>query len=151
MARERIQNEHDAREARDDHHKAKRHKNNVTVHAGPNVDHSMSGVDMHGFELDPDAMVRTLGRLASLRQELQSYQTKAAHLAAPLPDGGGLVAHQMRSAYLDRADHDNGVQAVLREYLEELDSVEDTIRSTLEAYLGVDARAATDLRAGEVM
>ena len=150
MARERIQNEHDAREARHDHHKATRHTNNVNVHAGPNGDYGMTGVGMNGFELDPAAMNETLRKLGDLRSQLEQLRSTAQRLAEPLPDGGGLVAQQMRRAHHVRADADSGVQAVLADYIAELDSVEDTIRSTLEAYLGFDWRAAAELRAGEV-
>jgi hypothetical protein len=148
MARDRIRYEQDAREARDDHPKVRPDRNNVRVPVGPTADHGMTGTGMNGFELDPEAMRATLKELGDLRAKLEGFRREAQRLAEPLPDGGGLVAMQMRQAFLDRADLDNGVQAVLEDYILELDSVEDTIRSTLEAYESLDARTATDLQAG---
>ena len=151
MAQERIENEHDARAAKDDFHKPKHHKSNVTVHVGPKGDHTMTGVGMDGFELDPDAMRQASDELARHRARLEDYKTTAMRLADHLPDGGSPVAHEMRRAYLDRADTDNGVQAVLEDYIAELTEIQTAIQSTLQAYDNLDSNAAAAMRtAGEV-
>lgn len=142
MAGERIEDVRDARGLREDFKKPKRHTNDVTVQVGPKAEHGMTGVGMDGFEFDPAEMHRALDDLARHRDALVAYQKKAAELAHELPDGGGPVARQMRRAYLDRADPDNGVQAVLRDYIEELDQIQGAIMMTLQAYRNLDANAA---------
>jgi hypothetical protein len=73
-------------------------------------------------------------------------QRTAQRLAEPLPDGGGPVARVMRRTYLKRANPDTGVQAVLQDYIGELDAIRTTLAMTLEAYADVEADAITTLR-----
>jgi hypothetical protein len=99
---------------------------------------------MTGFELDPDAMVEAKRRLAGLRDELVAHQKTANRLAAPLANGTAKnpVVKEMRSAFSDRADNDGGVQAVLQDYIDELDDIQDAILITLATYKDLDSGAA---------
>ena len=141
MTRERIESEHDAEVTKHHYHKQGRHKSNVTVDVEDKADHSMSGVGMNGFEFDQQDMLTALGKLKDCRAELVALRAKAGDLAGPLPDGHSLVAHHMRMAYLHRADEGRGVQAVLDQYLAELDAVHGAITMTMASYLDVDEDA----------
>jgi hypothetical protein len=99
---------------------------------------------MTGFQLDPDAMVEAYRRLAVLRAELDGHRKTAIRLADPLLNGTAKnpVAKKMRWAFHDRADTDGGVQAVLQDYIDELDDIQDAIRITLATYTDLDSAAA---------
>jgi hypothetical protein len=146
MAGERIQNERDARNLLDQHKVAKAGRSDVVVQVGPKADHRMAGAGMDGFEIDQDAMINAHRELGDLRKQLEGQLETARQLAEPLQDGTSLVATQMRKAYVDRADPDGGVQAVLSDYLDELDEIRDAIRMSLEMYGDMDADAARGLR-----
>ncbi|MGQ0839411.1 hypothetical protein [Actinokineospora sp.] len=120
----------------------------ITV--GPRGNHSVSGTGMDGVEADYAELTRADKALAELHDQLVGQLRTATELSEPLRDGGGPVAAQMRRAFLDRADADGGVQAVLADYIEELTAVRMSIRETLQAYQQVDEQAAAALRvAGE--
>lgn len=99
---------------------------------------------MTGFKLDPDAMVEAYRQLARLRAELDTHRQTATRLAEPLLNGTtkNPVVKKMRWAFHDRADTDGGVQAVLQDYLDELDDIQDAIRVTLATYNDLDSGAA---------
>jgi hypothetical protein len=93
---------------------------------------------MAGFQLDPAEMRSAFARLQQCRDQVQGYLAMAAGGIGEIGDGNSLVAIQMRKAYLDRADRDGGLQAVLEDYLGELDDVLDTMSTTLETYQATD-------------
>lgn len=101
---------------------------------------------MSSFELDPVEMRNARKQLADQLIMLQTYRNLAGELARPMRDGDNLVAEQMRKAYLDRADTDNGVQAVLNDYIAELTDILTTIDNTLSLYESLDEGAAELVR-----
>jgi hypothetical protein len=94
------------------------------------------------FELDPDEMQKARNELESQLAALEKHRGQAEILAQPLQDGNNLVARQMRKAYLDRADTDNGVRAVLDDYINELRIVIASINATLDTYGAMDTDGA---------
>ena len=106
---------------------------------------------MSSFELDPDEMREARKRLGDHLTLLTQYRNLAHDLAQPLHDGNNPVAKQMRKAYLDRADTEGGVQAVLDDYIAELTDIVTTIDATLSTYDALDGdRAAAVRRSGEM-
>jgi hypothetical protein len=143
MTRERITSERDAENTLHEYHRPKRHESNVKVHVEARAEHSMSGVNMNGFEFNPQDMLTAYSKLTECRDALVALRQRAEHLNSPLPDGTSLVAHHMRRAYQHRSDPDSGVQAVLDDYLAEVESVRVAIGTTLANYQGLDTEAAT--------
>lgn len=142
MSGERIRTTGDAKELQHHYHKVKPGHSDTKVPEAHWDDHKMAGVGMDGFEIDRDAMVFAQGKLASLREELQSHLHWAEDLSHPLPDGTSKVAHTMRKAYRERASMEQGVQGILRDYLKELETVQAAIGATLQVYDALDAAAA---------
>lgn len=109
---------------------------------------------MDGFELDYDAMRRAQDQLGRLREILEQQRDTAMRLpdsvpmsTAPIHDP---VADKLHEVYLGRADEEGGVQALLEEYIEELDDIQLIIDSTLAAYVDADALRGVQGPSGEV-
>ncbi|TNC20196.1 hypothetical protein FG385_31245 [Amycolatopsis alkalitolerans] len=80
------------------------------------------------IELDPAEIAAADAQLGKRYDELSELLTQAKELGAPLRDGGGPVAAHLRKAFGVRGSDQTGVQATLREYLDELASLRDAIR-----------------------
>lgn len=116
------------------------------VAAGPRPVHGVAGVGMDGIEADLDQLRQAERDLSQLHDGLVQHLKDATDLAGPLGDGTGPVTGPMRKAFRDRASMENGVQAALLDYLEELIAVRVTILDTLATYDGVDNEAANRLQ-----
>ncbi|HEV2778422.1 MAG TPA: hypothetical protein VGX25_03385 [Actinophytocola sp.] len=149
MSGERIRSERDARDLTDEYRVRKPGKSNAKVRVGARPDHRMAGTGMDGFEFDPAAMARAQGKLEMLRNELAEHRRTAIELAEDLPDGSSPVARRMRQVFLQRADPETGVQAVLKDYLVELQEIQTAIDLTLKTYAAMDANATAVLRAAD--
>lgn len=148
MRRERIRDEDDAKRLAHENPLVKPHRNNHKVHAGPRADHGVTGVGMDGFEIDPAALDQALHKLRGLQAQLQEHLDNAQDLARHLPDGGGPVAMVMRRTFHIRAHADRGgVQAVLRDYIHEVDGIIDVLQLTRASYADLDADAGAGLSA----
>ncbi|WP_018686573.1 hypothetical protein [Actinokineospora enzanensis] len=118
------------------------HRVDSNVQAGPRVDYGpLVGENAGAVEADYPALHAADERLARLQTQLEDRLRDAEHLAEPLRNGTGPVAGPMAQAFLDRADNDRGVRAVLRDYLAELGAVRASIGATLAAYQDVDEQA----------
>lgn len=143
MARERVDSFHEAKELYREH----RPQQSVAyfsrdVRAGAVPVHGAAGTNMDGIDVDLDALVLAERELAELHDDLFEQLRAATALSGPLGDGSGPVATHMRKAFLDRADVEEGVQAALVDYIEELLTVRSAIVQTLAAYQGVDNELA---------
>jgi hypothetical protein len=146
MARERIDHLTEAKRLQREH---RPHEDvaylspNITV--GPGVEHGVTGVGMDGIEVDLGALRQAERDLAGLHDDLLGHLRAAQDLTGPLGDGGGPVTGPMRRAFMSRANVEEGVQAALVDYLEEMIEVRSAILSTLATYEGVDGETANRL------
>ncbi|GAB3433731.1 hypothetical protein [Actinophytocola sediminis] len=145
MVRERVDSFTEAKERYHEHRPQAVAYVSPDIRAGAAPTHSAAGTGMDGIAVDVDALVRAERELADLHDDLFAQLREAGTLTGPLGDGAGPVATHLRQAFLDRADLDGGVQAVLVDYLEELVTVRSAILATLGAYQGVDNDLAARL------
>lgn len=143
----RIRNEHDARELRHKYHETKSAMvvGGTTSMGGAAPDRTITGEGMDGIQVTPEQLIQADKQLAAAQDQLMTHLATAKELAGPIGDGKGPVANTMRSAFLNRADTDGGVQATLRDYLEELTKVRSAINATLSTYVNVDDSVAQDM------
>jgi hypothetical protein len=142
MARERIDNLTEAKRLRSEHKQHDVAYFAPVITTGPGVAHGVTGVGMDGIEVDLDALRQAERDLAGLHDDLVEHLRAAQDLTGPLGDGGGPVTGPMRKAFRSRADVEEGVQAALVDYLEEMIAVRTAILNTLATYEGVDGETA---------
>jgi hypothetical protein len=138
MGRERVDSFTEAKELSGEHELVRHGKTGPDIHAGELRVHGASGQGMDGVAADYDELSRLNTRLLELRDTLAKQHAEAAELTEPLADGTSPVTGPMRKAFYQRADVQEGVQGVLRQYLEEVDAAIGAINSTLNTYRGVD-------------
>lgn len=105
------------------------------------------GEDDGRIELDPAEIAAADAELSRRYDELSDLLAQAKELEAPLKDGSGPVSTHLRQAFRLRGSADTGVQAILREYLNELASLRDAIRQAGVSHQRVDEEAQDSLRA----
>jgi hypothetical protein len=100
---------------------------------------------MSSFQVEIEAMQEAYKALVQHRAELEQQRARAAELTDSVPLSTAprkdRVANKLHEIYRGRADADGGVQAVLDDYLDELDEIQNTIRTTLEAYAAGEREA----------
>ncbi|SES28057.1 hypothetical protein SAMN05216188_13022 [Lentzea xinjiangensis] len=95
------------------------------------------------IEVDPADFDQAIRHLHRRRDELAGHLADSAVLAAPLPDGKGPVAVQMRKAFGLRArDVEGGVRAALQSYVQQLDLVIDALENVKKTHAAVDENTA---------
>ncbi|MEU7481701.1 hypothetical protein AB0A63_37395 [Lentzea sp. NPDC042327] len=95
------------------------------------------------IEVDPADFDQAIRQLHRRRDELAGHLADSAVLAAPLPDGKGPVARQMRKAFGLRArDVEGGVRAALQSYVQQLDLVIDALENVKKMHVAVDENTA---------
>jgi len=146
MARERIDNQTEAKRLQGEHRPQSVAYFMPEISALPAAQHGVSGVGMDGIEVDFDALRDAERQLAALNDELVEHLKAANGLTDPLTDGTSPVTGPMRKLFRSRADMEGGVQTALLEYLDELIAVQQAIRDTLDGYVGVDSEAADRLQ-----
>lgn len=99
------------------------------------------------IELDPAEIAAADAELGRRHDELSGLLTQAKELEAPLKDGSGPVSAHLRKAFGLRGSADSGVQAVLREYLDELDSLRQAIRQAAAGHAAHEADVQDTLAA----
>src|ERR1041384_892000 len=108
---------------------------------------------MDSFQVEVEAMREAYNALVQHRAALEQHRATAADLIDSVPKSTSprkdRVADKLHEIYRDRADTNGGVQAVLDDYLEELDQIQNTIRTTLEAYAAGEREAISRYQ-GEV-
>jgi hypothetical protein len=146
VARERIDNVHEAKQLLDKYQPM--HKSNVRPddHVAARPIHAVSATGMNGVEVDLSALRTAEAELAGQHETLVGLMNTAGTLAGPLPDGTSPIATPMRKAFQLRSDVDGGVQAVLRDYLAEVFAVRIAIAETLQGYGALDDDSAALLR-----
>jgi hypothetical protein len=87
------------------------------------------GEDGGRIELDPAEIAAADAELGRRYDELNDLLAKAKDLESPLRDGDSPVAAHLRKAFGMRGSADTGVQATLRDYLDELDALRQAIRN----------------------
>ncbi|KAA9156371.1 hypothetical protein FPZ12_028020 [Amycolatopsis acidicola] len=87
------------------------------------------GEDDGRIELDPAEITAADAELGRRYDELNELLTQAKELESPLRDGNSPVAAHLRKAFGMRGSADTGVQATLRDYLDELDALRQAIRN----------------------
>lgn len=87
------------------------------------------GEDDGTIELDPAEIAAADAELGRRADELNELLTKARQLESPLRDGDSPVAVHLRKAFGMRGSADAGVQASLRDYLDELEALRQAIRN----------------------
>lgn len=90
--------------------------------------------DAGRIELDPAEIAAAQAELDRRHEELSALLTHAGELEAPLRDGSGPVSVHLRKAFGIRGSADGGVQAILRDYLDELAALRDAIRQAADTY-----------------
>ncbi|GAA3533001.1 hypothetical protein GCM10022222_15470 [Amycolatopsis ultiminotia] len=103
--------------------------------------------DTGRIELDPDEIAAADAELAKRHDELTGYLHQAEQLASPLRDGNSPVAEHLRKAFGVRGSTDAGVQAVLRQYLEELSALRGAIRAASDGQVRQEGDAQDALGA----
>lgn len=102
---------------------------------------------MNSFEVEIDAMRAAYAKLVQHRAALEQHRATAATLTDSVPKSAAprkdRVADKLHEIYRDRADTNGGVQAVLDDYLQELDQIQNTIKTTLEAYAAGEREAVS--------
>jgi len=145
VTRERIDNAGEAR------HLLKEHPLNRPTNVRPDDSvgaapvHAVGATGMNGVEVDLTMLSQTEKELAGLHDELVGQLADAGRLTTPLSDGSSPVTGPMRTAFLQRADADGGVQATLRDYLLQLLKVRQAILETLRGYAAIDTEAIARL------
>ncbi|HKS45700.1 MAG TPA: hypothetical protein VJT49_11420 [Amycolatopsis sp.] len=103
------------------------------------------GEDGGRIELDAAEIAAADAELARRSDELAELLAQARELEAPLRDGGGPVAGHLRKAFGVRGSADSGVQALLRDYLDELDALREAIRQARAGHEANEAETADAL------
>ena len=103
--------------------------------------------DAGGIALDPQEIAAADAALARRHDDLTALLNRAKELETPLRDGGGPVAAHLRKAFGLRGSADTGVQATLRNYLDELEALRDAIRQAGAGHLRADEQAGDSLAA----
>ncbi|WP_027944872.1 hypothetical protein [Amycolatopsis taiwanensis] len=98
------------------------------------------------IELDPAEIAAADAELARRHDELSELLAQAKELEAPLRDGSGPVATHLRRAFGLRGSADTGVQATLRDYLDELATLREAIRRAGAGHQAADDEARDSLR-----
>ncbi|MFE0023950.1 hypothetical protein [Amycolatopsis sp. NPDC059021] len=101
--------------------------------------------DAGRIELDPAQIAAADAALARHHDELSELLSQAKELEAPLRDGGSPVAKHLRRAFGLRGGADTGVQATLRDYLDELGTLRDAIRQAGASHARADEQAGESL------
>ena len=108
---------------------------------------------MSSFQVEIEAMQEAYKALVKHRETLEGHRARAAELTDSVPKSTAprkdRVADKLHEIYRDRADSHGGVQAVLDDYLQELDQIQNTIKTTLEAYAAGEREAVSRYQ-GEV-
>lgn len=99
------------------------------------------------IELDPAEIAAADAELARRHDELSELLAQAKELEAPLRDGSGPVATHLRRAFGLRGSADTGVQATLRDYLDELASLREAIRRAGSSHQQADDEVRDNLNA----
>lgn len=99
------------------------------------------------IELDPAEIAAADAELGRRYDELSDLLTRARNLEAPLRDGTGPVSAHLRKAFGVRGSSDSGVQAVLRDYLAELDGLRQAIRQAAAGHEAHEAEVGDTLTA----
>jgi hypothetical protein len=105
------------------------------------------GEDDGRIELDPQEIAAADAELGRRYEELSDLLAQAKELEAPLKDGSGPVATHLRQAFGLRGSADTGVQATLRQYLDELAALREAIRQAGASHQRMDEQAQDSLRA----
>jgi hypothetical protein len=101
--------------------------------------------DAGHIELDPAEIAAAQAELDRRHEELTTLLTHAGELETPLRDGSGPVSVHLRKAFGLRGSADSGVQAILRDYLDELAALRDAIRQAADAHQRNEADAGDAL------
>jgi hypothetical protein len=99
------------------------------------------------IELDPAEIAAADAELARREDELSGSLEQAKLLAHPLKDGTSPVAAHLRKAFGIRGSADGGVQAILRQYLDELAGLRTAIRQAGTGHVQQDSDAKDALDA----
>lgn len=105
------------------------------------------GEDGGRIELDPAEIAAADAELARRHDELSELLAQAKELEAPLRDGSGPVAAHLRRAFGLRGSAERGVQAILRDYLDELAALRAAIRNAASSHQRADEQARDSLHA----
>jgi uncharacterized protein YukE len=145
----RVRGVEDARRMREEL-RDERHGAVVPVIAPP-TGAGAAGVVAEGgdrIEVDLDEFTRAESRLAELHGTLSELLGRAGgELGQPLGDGRGPVARHMRQAFGLRAGElGGGVQAALRSYLDELETLRDALHRVGVTHQAEDEQVAEGLR-----
>ncbi|MFD2416065.1 hypothetical protein [Amycolatopsis pigmentata] len=103
--------------------------------------------DAGRIELDPAEIAEAQAELDRHYDELTALLRQAGELETPLRDGSGPVSGHLRKAFGLRGSADSGVQAILRDYLDELAGLRDAIRQASQDHQRNEADAADTLAA----
>ncbi|TVT35722.1 hypothetical protein FNH05_25985 [Amycolatopsis rhizosphaerae] len=105
------------------------------------------GEDGGRIELDPGEIAAAEAELGRRYDELAGLLERARELEAPLQDGSGPVSAHLRKAFHLRGSAEFGVQATLRDYLDELSALRDAIRQAAAGHEQNEAEARAALGA----
>jgi hypothetical protein len=97
------------------------------------------------IELDYAELSEAENRLTALHDELSARLREAGRLEGPFGDGNGPVALHMRRAFGLRGGEE-GVQAALRTYLEELGELREALRAVGATHRAEDEQIAEGMK-----
>lgn len=146
----RIEDKDDARrllreERRHEHHQPRTLENARDVQAPTGAGNAALVAEDDRIELDPAEIAAADAELGRHYDELSKLLAQAKELEAPLRDGTSPVAAHLRKAFHLRSSDDAGVQAVLQGYLDELDTLRQSIRRVSSDHASNDAETAATL------